>query len=53
MHNNIALLRIEPLKVWLLGSEVPILEPEEAVILDLSHSRSTSANIRDLKLPNC
>ena len=38
-HNNIALLRIEPLKVWLLGSEVPILEPEKAVILDLSHSR--------------
>ena len=24
LHNNIALLRIEPLKVWLLGSEVPI-----------------------------
>ena len=38
-YNNIALLRIEPLKVWLLGSEAPPLQPKEAVVLDLSHSR--------------
>ena len=39
IHNNIAVMRIEPLKVWLLGSEAPMFEPEEAVILDISHSR--------------
>lgn len=35
-----ALLRIEPLKWWLLGSKAPELEAEQGAILDLSHSRT-------------
>jgi len=35
-----ALLRIEPLKLWIFGTAAPQLAPEEGAILDLSHSRS-------------
>lgn len=34
------LLRIEPLKCWVLGAEAPELAPEEGATLDLSHSRT-------------
>ena len=37
---NIALMRIEPLKIWILGASAPLFKPEEAATLDLSHSRS-------------
>ena len=33
------LLRIEPLKWWLVGTAAPALSPEEGATLDLSHSR--------------
>ena len=35
-----AMLRIEPLKWWLLGSQPPAFDVEHAVIVDLSHARS-------------
>lgn len=35
-----ALLRIEPLKWWLHGTEAPSLEPDQGATLDLSHSRT-------------
>lgn len=35
-----ALLRIEPLKWWLLGGQVPEIAPEHGAILDLSHART-------------
>ena len=38
--NNIAIIRIEPLKIWILGASAPLFKPEEASTLDLSHSRS-------------
>ena len=34
------LLRIEPLKWWLLGAEAPAVDAENGNTLDLSHSRS-------------
>lgn len=34
------LLRIAPLKWWLLGASPPALTPEEGATLDLSHSRT-------------
>lgn len=34
------LLRIEPLKCWVLGAEAPELDPVEGATLDLSHSRT-------------
>jgi heterotetrameric sarcosine oxidase gamma subunit len=34
-----ALLRVEPLKWWLIGAAPPELAPEEGATLDLSHSR--------------
>lgn len=36
------LLRVEPLKWWLLGGEgePPVIEPETGAVLDLSHSRT-------------
>lgn len=33
-------LRVEPLKFWILGAQAPDLEPEEGATLDLSHSRT-------------
>jgi len=35
-----ALLRVEPLKWWLLGADAPALAPEHGASLDLSHSRT-------------
>ena len=37
---QVAMLRIEPLKWWILGSKIEELSPEEGSILDLSHSRT-------------
>jgi methylglutamate dehydrogenase subunit D len=38
--DNATLLRIEPLKFWMLGSAAPELRTEEGATLDLSHSRT-------------
>ena len=35
-----SLLRIEPMKWWLVGVEAPTFDAEQAVTLDLSHSRT-------------
>ena len=35
-----AMLRIEPMKWWLVGVEAPEFDAEQAVTLDLSHSRT-------------
>jgi len=35
-----ALLRVEPLKWWLIGAPPPELTPDEGATLDLSHSRT-------------
>ena len=35
-----AMLRIEPMKWWLVGVEAPAFDAEKAVTLDLSHSRT-------------
>jgi heterotetrameric sarcosine oxidase gamma subunit len=35
-----AVLRIEPLKCWLVGVPAPSIEPEAGTSLDLSHSRT-------------
>ena len=35
-----ALLRVEPLKWWLLGGQPPQLQPDQGTTLDLSHSRT-------------
>lgn len=37
---EIAMLRIEPLKWWILGSEVETFLSDQACILDISHSRT-------------
>ena len=37
---QVAMLRIEPLKWWIIGGEVEELSSEEGSILDLSHSRT-------------
>ena len=34
------MLRIEPLKWWIIGSKIEALSAEEGSILDLSHSRT-------------
>ena len=36
---NGALLRIEPLKWWMLGGQAPEIKPKHGATLDLSHSR--------------
>ena len=38
--SELALLRIEPLKWWIIGGEAVELSSEEGSILDLSHSRT-------------
>jgi len=38
--DNGAMLRIEPMKWWLVGIAVPEFDAEQAVTLDLSHSRT-------------
>lgn len=37
---NAAVLRIEPLKWWVVGAEPEAIDPERGAILDLSHSRT-------------
>ena len=37
---GVAMLRIEPLKWWLVGAPAPSLEADQGVTLDLSHSRT-------------
>ncbi len=37
---DIALLRVEPLKCWIVGADVPSLDPTLGTSLDLSHSRT-------------
>ena len=36
--NSITMMRIEPLKWWILGSGIPEFSSEEATDIDLSHS---------------
>jgi len=36
--NSVVMIRIEPLKWWILGSDVPMLSSDEGTSLDLSHS---------------
>ena len=38
--SQIAMLRIEPLKWWVIGSEIKEISSEKGSILDLSHSRT-------------
>jgi heterotetrameric sarcosine oxidase gamma subunit len=38
--NRGSLLRIEPLKWWVVGAEAPLLSVEQGATLDLSHSRT-------------
>ena len=37
-NNSVVMMRIEPLKWWIVGSEVPTLSSNEGTTLDLSHS---------------
>ena len=37
---NRALLRVEPLKFWIIGITAPEVSPRKGTILDLSHSRT-------------
>lgn len=39
-NETLALLRVEPLKFWVVGSDVTSAGAEETVVLDLSHSRT-------------
>jgi len=38
VKNSVVMMRIEPLKWWIIGSDVPILSSDEGTSLDLSHS---------------
>ena len=38
VKNSIVMMRIEPLKWWIIGSDVPMLSFNEGTSLDLSHS---------------
>ena len=40
IEGEIALLRIEPLKIWIIGTIAPQFETDGSVILDISHSRT-------------
>jgi heterotetrameric sarcosine oxidase gamma subunit len=40
MQGNQALLRVEPLKFWVIGASAPQILPSSGAILDLSHSRT-------------
>jgi len=39
-RESAALMRVEPLKWWLLGAVIPDPNPELGVVLDISHSRT-------------
>ena len=38
VNNSVAMMRIEPLKWWIIGSDVPALSSDDGTSLDLSHS---------------
>ena len=38
VKNSVVMMRIEPLKWWIIGSEVPMLSSDDGTLLDLSHS---------------
>ena len=39
VNNSVAMMRIEPLKWWIIGSDIPmLLASDEGTLLDLSHS---------------
>ena len=38
VKNSVVMMRIEPLKWWIVGSDVPMLSSNEGTSLDLSHS---------------
>ena len=38
VNNSAVMMRIEPLKWWIIGSEVPMLPSDDGTLLDLSHS---------------
>ena len=38
VNNSVVMMRIEPLKWWIIGSDVPMLSSDEGTSLDLSHS---------------
>ena len=40
VEGEIALLRIEPLKIWIIGASPPQFKTDESVKLDISHSRT-------------
>ena len=37
-NESIVMMRVEPLKWWLLGADIPLLSTDEGTALDLSHS---------------
>ena len=39
-NKNVSMLRVEPLKWWIIGSSVEKILPEEGTILDISQSRT-------------
>ena len=38
VKNSVVMMRIEPLKWWIIGSDVPALSSDDGTLLDLSHS---------------
>ena len=38
VKNSVVMMRIEPLKWWVIGAEIPTLSSNEGTTLDLSHS---------------
>ena len=38
VNNSVVMMRIEPLKWWIIGSDVPMLSSDDGTLLDLSHS---------------
>ena len=38
VNNSVVMMRIEPLKWWIIGSDIPKFSSEEATDIDLSHS---------------
>ena len=38
VNNSVVMMRIEPLKWWIIGSDIPVLLSDHGTSLDLSHS---------------
>ena len=38
VNNSVVMMRIEPLKWWVIGSKIPVLLSDDGTSLDLSHS---------------